>query len=75
MLILLSRLLQFSTCNNGLELYMTNLDKYFLSYMAWNIKRRSIHALFDSILVSILLFYCNGLLTEELAASVALQLH
>ena len=54
---------------------MTNLDKYFLSYMAWNIKRRSIHALFDSILVSILLFYCNGLLTEELAASVALQLH
>jgi hypothetical protein len=75
MLILLSRLLQFSTCNNGLELYMTNPDKYFLPRMAWNIKGRCIHALFDSILVSILLLYYIGLLIEELAASAALQPH
>ena len=54
---------------------MTNPNKYFLPYIAWNIKGRLIYALFDSVLVSILLFHRDGLPTEELAASAALQLH
>ena len=72
MLVLLSRLLKFSARKNSLGLLITNPNKYFLPYIAWNIKGRLIHALFDSVLVSILLFYYNGLLIEELAASAAL---
>jgi hypothetical protein len=75
MLVLLGRLLQFSARKDSLGLLVTNPDKYFLPYMAWNIEGRLIHALFDSVLVSIMLLYYNGLLIEELAASAVLQLH
>jgi hypothetical protein len=72
MLVLLSRLLQFSARKDSLGLLIINPNKYFLPHIAWNIKGRLIYALFNSILVSIILFYYNGLLIEELAASTVL---
>ena len=75
MLVLFSRLLQFSARKDSLGLLITNPNKYFLPYIVWNIKGRLIYTLFNSILVSIILFYYNSLPIEELAASAVLQLH